>query len=190
MFLPHVSLNELERSVFPQILPKAQKLFDGLIYEISRQASSLSSQNVQLKTSLRNNLQTMIQCLKALAACVHHICSQDKLVSLENIQSLPKSLLYVLRAAFAHCKESDSVYCGRLNLVSDLLQAIFKEAVILQKQLMELLDRTDLSSKVSEMETADLVSVKKPETRKRHTKSFPLRVEGRSSRKGSRRSHS
>uniref|UniRef100_A0A8C5QN79 Uncharacterized protein n=1 Tax=Leptobrachium leishanense TaxID=445787 RepID=A0A8C5QN79_9ANUR len=159
MFLPHVSLNELERSVFPQILPKAQKLFDGLIYEISRQASSLSSQNVQLKTSLRNNLQTMIQCLKALAACVHHICSQDKLVSLENIQSLPKSLLYVLRAAFAHCKESDSVYCGRLNLVSDLLQAIFKEAVILQKQLMELLDRTDLSSKVSEMETADLVSV-------------------------------
>lgn len=32
------------------------------------------------------------------------------------------------------------MYSGRLHLVSDLLQALFKEAYSLQKQLMELLD--------------------------------------------------
>ncbi|XP_063283049.1 FIGNL1-interacting regulator of recombination and mitosis [Pelobates fuscus] len=159
MFLPHVSLDEMEESIFSQILPKADKLFDDLICEISSQASSLSSQNVELKTSLRSILQTMVQWLKAFTACVHHVCSLSQPITLESIRSLPASVLRVLHAAFSHCKDSDTVYSGRLHLVSDLLQAVFKEAVSLQKQLVELLDKTTVTTGISDNETSDMASV-------------------------------
>ncbi|KAM4722850.1 FIGNL1-interacting regulator of recombination and mitosis [Rhinophrynus dorsalis] len=159
MFMPHVNLLELEQKVFSQVLPKAVKLFDDLIFEISSRACGLSSQNTELKSSLRNILQIMVQWLEALTSCVRHVCSVDEAVSLKNIHSLPSSVLHVLRAAFSHCKESDSVYSGRLHLVSDLLQTLFKEAVSLQKQLMELLDKTNLNPSASDKETADMVAV-------------------------------
>ncbi|XP_053325380.1 uncharacterized protein C1orf112 homolog isoform X2 [Spea bombifrons] len=140
-------------------LPHAGKLFEKFIYEISSQASALSSQNVELKTLLRNVLQNMVHCLKALTICVRHVSSLDETITLENIRSLPAPVLHVLRSAFAHCKDSDAIYGVRLNLVSDLLQAIFKEAVCLQKQLMELLDKTNVNSVISEKDTEDMVSV-------------------------------
>ncbi|XP_075472942.1 FIGNL1-interacting regulator of recombination and mitosis isoform X2 [Ascaphus truei] len=159
LFLPHVGLLELEQNVFSQVLPKAVKLFDELIDEISSQATGLSSQNMEVRSSLRNVLQNLVQWLEALTACVHHVCSLDESVTLENIHTLPSSVLHVLRAAFTHCKDSDSVYNSRLHLVSDLLQALFKEAVSLQKQLMELLDKTTINATASETDTADMVSV-------------------------------
>ncbi|XP_023574995.1 uncharacterized protein C1orf112 homolog isoform X3 [Octodon degus] len=93
MFLPHMNHLTLEQTFFSQVLPKTVKLFDEMMYELTTQARGLSSQNVEIQTTLRNILQN-----------------------------------------------SDSVYSGRLHLVSDLLQALFKEAYSLQKQLMELLD--------------------------------------------------
>lgn len=42
------------------------------------------------------------------------------------------------------------MYSGRLHLVSDLLQTLFKEAYSLQKQLMELLDKVGLGPAVDE----------------------------------------
>ncbi|KAG8436496.1 hypothetical protein GDO86_007553 [Hymenochirus boettgeri] len=159
MFLPHVSLMELEQNVLSQVLPKVVKLFDSLVYEISSQASDLSSQNSDLKSSLRNILQNMVQWLVNLSACVRQVFTFEGSINLENIHSLPKSVLHVLRAAFGHCKESDSMYSGRLHLVSDLLQALFKEAVSLQKLLMELLDKINVKSMDSEKTTADMVAV-------------------------------
>ncbi|KAM8930708.1 FIGNL1-interacting regulator of recombination and mitosis [Pelodytes ibericus] len=159
IFLPHVSLLELEDRIFSQVLPKAQKLFDDLIYEIASQASALSSQNVELKTSLRNILQNMIELLRALTTCVHQVCSLDEPITLENIGSLLACVLHILRAAFTHCKDSDAVYNGQLRLVSDVLQAVFKEAVSLQKHSMILLDKTTVNSTISEKESADMVSV-------------------------------
>lgn len=47
-------------------------------------------------------------------------------------------------------QNSESVYSGRLHLVSDLLQALFKEAYSLQKQLMELLDMVCMDPGVDE----------------------------------------
>ncbi|XP_053549143.1 uncharacterized protein C1orf112 homolog [Bombina bombina] len=157
LFLPHISLIELEEKILSQVLPKAVKLFDELIYEISSQATGLSSQNMELKASLRHILQNMVKWLEALTACVGHVGSLEEPVNLDNIRSLPSSVLQVLKAAFAHCKDSDSVYSGRLHLVSDLLQALFKEAVSLQKQLMELMDKTAINA--SQRDSADMSSV-------------------------------
>lgn len=50
------------------------------------------------------------------------------------------------------------VYCGRLSLVADLLQGLFKEAYSLQKGLLELLDRISLNSNASEEEVSDIVT--------------------------------
>lgn len=50
------------------------------------------------------------------------------------------------------------VYCGRLSLVADLLQGLFKEAYSLQKSLLELLDRISLDSSASEEEVSDIVT--------------------------------
>lgn len=50
------------------------------------------------------------------------------------------------------------VYCGRLSLVGDLLQALFKEAYSLQKGLMELLDKTSLENSASEEEVSDIIA--------------------------------
>ncbi|KAM7053509.1 FIGNL1-interacting regulator of recombination and mitosis isoform 7-T8 [Molossus nigricans] len=130
----------LEQTFFSQVLPKTVKLFDDMMYELSSQARELSSQNLEIQTTLRNILQTMVQVLGALTGCVQHVSATQESVVLRNIQSLPSSVLHVIRSTFVHCKNSESVYSGRLHLVSDLLQALFREAYSLQKQLMELLD--------------------------------------------------
>ncbi|KAM3915349.1 FIGNL1-interacting regulator of recombination and mitosis isoform 3-T4 [Leptodactylus fuscus] len=158
MFMPHISILELEQDIFLQLLPKAIKHFHNLVFEISSQASQLSSQNTELKNTLRNILQDMAQWIEALTACVRYVCSIEE-VDFKNIQSLPSSVLQVLITTFTHCKDSDSVYCGRLHLVSDLLQSLFKEAVSLEKQLMELLDKTTLNVSASAKEITGMVSV-------------------------------
>ncbi|XP_045694379.1 uncharacterized protein C1orf112 homolog isoform X2 [Phyllostomus hastatus] len=145
MFLPHMDHLTLEQAFFSQVLPKTVKLFDDMMDELTGQARELSSQNLETQSTLRNILQTMVQALGALTGCVRHVCATQGPVVLDSIQSLPASVLHVIRSTFVHCKNSESVYSGRLHLVSDLLQALFKEAYSLQKQLMELLDtvRTD-----------------------------------------------
>lgn len=55
-------------------------------------------------------------------------------------------------------QDSESVYCGHLHLISDLLQAMFKETYSLQKQLMELLDMISIGSASTEDNIADMVS--------------------------------
>ncbi|XP_021570803.1 uncharacterized protein C1orf112 homolog isoform X1 [Carlito syrichta] len=140
MFLPHMNQLTLEQTFFSQVLPKTVKLFDDMMDELINEARGLSSQNLEIQTTLRNILQTMVQLLGTLTRCVQHICSTQESIILENIHSLPSSVLHIIKSTFVHCKNSESVYSGRLHLVSDLLQALFKEAYSLQKQLMELLD--------------------------------------------------
>lgn len=55
-------------------------------------------------------------------------------------------------------QESEVVYSGRLSLVGDLLQALFKEAYTLQKGLMELLDHISLQETASDEEVSDIVT--------------------------------
>lgn len=54
-------------------------------------------------------------------------------------------------------QDSESVYSGHLHLVSDLLQALFKEAYCLQKQLMELLDMVCMDPLIDE--NADILNM-------------------------------
>ncbi|KAF3823437.1 hypothetical protein GH733_010873 [Mirounga leonina] len=150
MFLPHMNHLTLEETFFSQVLPKTVKLFDDMMYELTSQARGLSSHNLEIQTTLRNILQTMVQLLAALTGCVQHICVTQESIILENIHSLPSSVLHVIKSTFVHCKDSESVYSGHLHLVSDLLQALFKEAYSLQKQLMELLDMVCMDPLVDE----------------------------------------
>ncbi|KAM4046228.1 FIGNL1-interacting regulator of recombination and mitosis isoform 2-T2 [Anomaloglossus baeobatrachus] len=159
MFMPHIRVLELEQDVFLKLLPQVVEHFHNLLSEISSHASKLSSQNTEVKNTLRNILQDMSQWIEALTACVRYVCSIEEPVPFEYIQSLPSSVLQVLTDTFTHCKDSDSVYCGRLHLVSDLLQALFKEAVSLEKQLMELLDKTTITASASVGEITGMVSV-------------------------------
>uniref|UniRef100_A0A8I3WHA3 FIGNL1 interacting regulator of recombination and mitosis n=1 Tax=Callithrix jacchus TaxID=9483 RepID=A0A8I3WHA3_CALJA len=150
MFLPHMNHLTLEQTFFSQVLPKTVKLFDDMMYELTSQARELSSQNLEIQTTLKNILQTMVQLLGALTGCVQHVCATQESIILENIQSLPSSVLHIIKSTFVHCKNSESVYSGRLHLVSDHLQALFKEAYSLQKQLMELLDTVCMDPLVDE----------------------------------------
>lgn len=150
MFLPHMNHLTLEQTCFSQVLPKTVKLFDDMMFELTSQARGLSSQNLEIQTTLRNILQTMVQLLGTLTGCVQHVCTTQESIILENIHSLPSSILHVIKSTFVHCKNSESVYSGRLHLVSDLLQALFKEAYSLQKQLMELLDMVCMDPLIDE----------------------------------------
>ncbi|CAL8307875.1 unnamed protein product [Lota lota] len=158
MFLPHIGLNEVEEC-FSKVLPKAVTMFDNLMKEISNQVGGLSSQNTELRTLLRNILQATVQIIEAMSACVRHVCLFEEAPVLDTIRSLPSCILKVLKHTFQHCKESEEVYCGRLSLVADLLQVLFKEAYSLQKGLMELLDRISLDTQATEEDVTDIVTV-------------------------------
>ncbi|XP_060889151.1 FIGNL1-interacting regulator of recombination and mitosis [Labrus mixtus] len=159
MFLPHIGLSELEDECFSKILPKAVTMFDSMMKEILDQVGGLSSQNTELCALLRNILQAMMQIIDALSSCVRHIGTFEEAPDLDAIRSLPTCILKVLRETFQHCKESEVLYCGRLSLVADLLQGLFKEAYSLQKGLLELLDRITLDSSASEEEVSDIITV-------------------------------
>ncbi|XP_042272686.1 uncharacterized protein C1orf112 homolog [Thunnus maccoyii] len=159
MFLPHIGLSDLEDECFSKILPKAVTMFDSMMKEILVQVGGLSSQNTELCALLRNILQSMMQIIDALSICVRHVGTFEETPDLVAIRSLPTCILKVLRDTFQHCKESEVVYCGRLSLVADLLQGLFKEAYSLQKGLLELLDRISLDSSASEEEVSDVVTV-------------------------------
>ncbi|XP_066481393.1 FIGNL1-interacting regulator of recombination and mitosis [Tiliqua scincoides] len=157
-FLPHINLSELEQAFFSKILPKTVQLFDHLMYEISNQAKRLTSQNADLHLTLRNHLQAVGQLLETLTGCVRHICTKD-MVPLEYIHSVPSSVLHVIKSTFIYCKDCESLYSDCLHLFSDLLQSLFKEAYVLQRQLMELLDTVSVDSCASEDSLAIMVSV-------------------------------
>ncbi|KAJ7986664.1 hypothetical protein DPEC_G00342230 [Dallia pectoralis] len=159
MFLPHLNIAELEEECFSKVLPKVVNMFDQQIDDITNQVEGLSSQNTELCLFLRNILQMMVQMLEVLSGCVRHVCSVEETPALNSIRSLPSCVLKVLRNTFKHCKESEVVYCGRLSLVGDLLQGLFKEAYSLQKGLMELLDRISLDNTPSETDIADILTV-------------------------------
>ncbi|KAI5090351.1 hypothetical protein C0J45_19212, partial [Silurus meridionalis] len=159
MFLPHVPPSELEEECFSKILPKVEVMFTGFLEEIARHIGDLTSQNPELHTFLRSILQMMVKTLEALSACVRRVCVLGEATSLDSIRSLPPCVLHVLKDTFQHCKDSEVVYGGRLSLVGDLLQGLFREAYSLQKGLMELLDKISLENNASEEEISDLVTV-------------------------------
>ncbi|XP_038650465.1 uncharacterized protein C1orf112 homolog isoform X3 [Scyliorhinus canicula] len=145
-FLPHISFAEKEQTFFSQTLPKVIILFDELANKLSQQAGGLSSQNTELQAALRNTIQSQIQLLEVLVNIVHHVCTLEETLTLASIHSLSLAAFHVLKNTFSHCKDSETLYSGRLHLVADLLQSLFKEAYSLQKSFMELLDRIVLES--------------------------------------------
>ncbi|KAM9443839.1 FIGNL1-interacting regulator of recombination and mitosis isoform 2-T2 [Clarias gariepinus] len=159
LFLPHLPLSEIEEECFSKVLPKVVAMFSGLLEEISKQIGDLSSQNTEMQSFLRSILQMMVQTLEALSACVRHVSALGEAVPLDSIRSLPLCVLHVLKDTFQHCKDSEVVYSGRLSLVGDLLQGLFREAYSLQKCLMELLDKIRLVNSASEEEVSDIVTV-------------------------------
>lgn len=159
MFLPHLHLSKMEEECLSVALPRVVSVFGHLMGEISSQVSGLSSQNPELTASLRSILQVMAQTLEAVTLCVRQVCALEGVSGLSDVRSIPTCVLYLLRHTFQHCKESEVVYSGRLSMVGDLLQALFKEAYALQKGLIDLLDQINLQEAASEEEVSDIVSV-------------------------------
>uniref|UniRef100_A0A671VFQ1 Fignl1 interacting regulator of recombination and mitosis n=1 Tax=Sparus aurata TaxID=8175 RepID=A0A671VFQ1_SPAAU len=157
MFLPHIGLSELEDECLSKILPKVVTMFDSMVKEILDQVGGLSSQNTELCSLLRNILQVLLL-LYALSTCVRHVGTFEEVPDLVTIRSLPACILKILRETFQHCKDSEVVYCGRLSLVADLLQGLFKEAYTLQKGLLELLDRISLDMIHSLLDICSIIS--------------------------------
>ncbi|XP_072919325.1 FIGNL1-interacting regulator of recombination and mitosis isoform X1 [Hemitrygon akajei] len=159
-FLPHITLSEIEQTFSSHLLPKVMTLFDELANELLQHIRQLSSQNTGLQTALRNTIQSQIQILEILMNFVQHMCKFEEALALENIHSLSLAVFHVLKNIFCHCKESETLYSGRLHLVADILQSLFKEAYSLQKQFMELLDRIVLELATSTTEDiASMVTV-------------------------------
>ncbi|XP_041275978.1 uncharacterized protein C1orf112 homolog isoform X2 [Onychostruthus taczanowskii] len=158
MFLPHISLEDVEQIFFSKVLPKTLQFFDNLMCELSSKAKALTSQSTEACSTVRNLLQAAVQLLQALTGCVRRVCSAQEL-SLHSIRSLPPSVLCVVKSTFTHCKDSESVYYGHLHLISDLLQSMFKETYSLQKQLMELVDLISIGSASTEDDITYMVSV-------------------------------
>ncbi|KAJ0065120.1 hypothetical protein NL108_005594, partial [Boleophthalmus pectinirostris] len=158
-FLPHIGLSELEDECFSKVLPKAVTVFGSMLKEILDQVGGLSSQNTELCAFLRRILESVMQIIDSLSACVRHVGSFDNTPYLDMIRSLPTCVLKILNYTFQHCKDSEVIYCGRLSLVADLLQALFKAAYSLQKGLLEVLDRVPLDSTASDEEVSDFVTV-------------------------------
>ncbi|XP_028259961.1 FIGNL1-interacting regulator of recombination and mitosis isoform X2 [Parambassis ranga] len=159
MFLPHIGFSELEEECFSKILPKAATMFETMIKELMDQAGGLSSQNTELCVLLRTILQAMMQIIDALSTCVRHVASFGEAPDVDAIRTLPTCVLKVLKETFQHCKDSEVVYCGRLSLVADLLQGLFKEAYSLHKGLLEMLDHITFDSSTSEEDVCDVVTV-------------------------------
>uniref|UniRef100_A0A672PDL3 Uncharacterized protein n=1 Tax=Sinocyclocheilus grahami TaxID=75366 RepID=A0A672PDL3_SINGR len=143
------SLKYLTGSLFICVMydPQVVKVFASLLEEISKQIGGLSSQNTELHVFFRNILKT----LESLSGCVHHVCSFEESVSFDAIRSLLSCILGILKDTFQHCKDSEVMYSGRLSLVGDLLQGLFKEAYSLHKGLMELLVKINLEDTASEV---------------------------------------
>ncbi|XP_039586145.1 uncharacterized protein C1orf112 homolog isoform X3 [Passer montanus] len=158
MFLPHISLEDVEEIFFSKVLPKTLQFFDSLMCELSSKAKGLTSQSTESCSTVRNLLQALVQLLETLTGCVRCVCSAQEL-SLRSVRSLPASVLCVLKGTFTHCKDSESVYYGHLHLISDLLQSMFKETYSLQKQLMELVDLISMGSASTEDDITYMVSV-------------------------------
>lgn len=55
-------------------------------------------------------------------------------------------------------QDSEVMYSGRLSLVGDLLQGLFKEAYSLQKGLMELLENISVENNASKEDISDIVT--------------------------------
>lgn len=159
MFVPHIGLSELESECFSKVLPKAAAVFEDMVKEILDQVGGLSSQNTELRSFIRNILESMIQILDFLSAFVRHVGSFEEVPYLDTIRSLPTFVLKILKETFQHCKDSEVVYSGRLSFVADLLQATFKAAYSLQKNLLEVLDRVSVDSSSSDEDVSDIVTV-------------------------------
>uniref|UniRef100_A0A2I3SXF3 Uncharacterized protein n=1 Tax=Pan troglodytes TaxID=9598 RepID=A0A2I3SXF3_PANTR len=112
MFLPHMNHLTLEQTFFSQVLPKTVKLFDDMMYELTSQARGLSSQNLEIQTTLRN----ILQLLGALTGC--------ESIILENIQSLPSSVLHIIKSTFVHCKVSKGSFQGGLFSSKALMELL------------------------------------------------------------------
>ncbi|XP_032814841.2 FIGNL1-interacting regulator of recombination and mitosis isoform X2 [Petromyzon marinus] len=158
-FLPHIPLSDVEPKLFSKVLPGVREIVDDFIEELTSQGAELSSQNIELKTLLRNILQALVSIVECLGACIRQVISGDNALYLEAMHSLPFSVLHILKSTFQHCKNSEAVYGCKLQRVADLLQAVFKETYSLQKLFLEMIDRVVINPESSQQDVTDLIAV-------------------------------
>ncbi|XP_078686110.1 FIGNL1-interacting regulator of recombination and mitosis-like [Branchiostoma floridae x Branchiostoma belcheri] len=164
-FLAHVDINDVEVVIYADAMPKVCAVFDRSLTAISEllaqqspTPSSQSSQGNTTKEGVTDNIQVLDELICSLEQCIVHAARTDQPRVLDS-HSLVATALHVIKGTFLHCKDSHESYGKVFPLVSESLSSLFKKAYSLQKVLMALIDKLQLSSDSSEEDVTDMVAV-------------------------------
>nr|XP_006821785.1 PREDICTED: uncharacterized protein C1orf112-like [Saccoglossus kowalevskii] len=106
----------------------------------------MSQDEKTLETILEQCLSIILEVIECLTYCIQHTChSSNDGVHLQSINSLPSTVIHVVKESYNHCKESTTLYGNTFHLVSATLSQLFKKSFELEKLLLTLLHVVELS---------------------------------------------
>ncbi|BFZ20789.1 hypothetical protein BsWGS_23828 [Bradybaena similaris] len=159
-FVPCVPTEELEDRVFSQVCKLIQGLIDGAISKITLVIKgALQDTADEVKSTVVECLEWIKDTVSCVECCIRHILSTPGTVELSCVQSLPFCAVRVLREAYAHCKDSTSLYGDLLDHMGDFLADLFKRTHSLQVSLVNLLDKIGITGAQLECHVQVLCSV-------------------------------
>ncbi|KAJ7334458.1 hypothetical protein OS493_014775 [Desmophyllum pertusum] len=157
--LPGLSLVEVEAKCFSRSYQRATSDIGGIIESLQAGDEGKSHDSLQTIQSLLQLVMSFMECLESCLGHVTQLSLTDEL-SIGHIHSLPSAVIQTVKATFKHCKDSEQVYGDFFHLVSQDLAMLFKKTYQLQKALMELLDKVQLSyHDTSDQDVKDITDV-------------------------------
>ncbi|XP_077987201.1 FIGNL1-interacting regulator of recombination and mitosis-like [Glandiceps talaboti] len=155
-FLPCLEICDVEINLYSQILPQTSELFDNTLVAIT--TALQEHQDGRLQDTLLQCLKVILDIVDCLCQCIQHVCSNGShSVNLKQVQSLPTTVIHVVKGSYNHCKESTSLYGNTFHLVSEPLGQLFKKSFELEKLLLTLLQAVIVSSTEDDVTTVTQV---------------------------------
>ncbi|KAL9988824.1 hypothetical protein ACROYT_G003312 [Oculina patagonica] len=163
--LPSLSIVEVEAKLFSRILPKVNDAVSEAISDIGGIINSLQGGNGEKGHDSKRTIQSLLQVIMSFMECLERYLGHMMQLSLtdelciSHMHSLPSAVIQTVKAAFKHCKDSEQVYGDFFHHLSQDLAMLFKKTYQLQKALMELLDKVQLSYDTSDQDVKDITDV-------------------------------
>ncbi|XP_070582038.1 FIGNL1-interacting regulator of recombination and mitosis-like isoform X2 [Ptychodera flava] len=152
-FLPCIEIYDVEIQFFSQVLPQTNELFDSTLASIHARIDNQQDENLQ--TILLQCLQLILDIMECVGQCLQYVCSLcSNGVTLEQIQSLPTTVVNIIKGSYNHCKESTSLYGDAFHLVSEPLGQLFKKSFELEKLLLTVLHALNVTSSQDDVSAA------------------------------------
>ncbi|CAG5115540.1 unnamed protein product, partial [Candidula unifasciata] len=99
----------------------------------------------EVKSAVVEYLEWIKDTIGCVECCIRHVLAVPGTVELSWVQSLPFCAVHVLKEAYAHCKDSTSLYGDLLHHVGSLLAELFKRTHSLQVSLVKLLEKLSIT---------------------------------------------